>query len=936
MGLPQFRFTLKHKLQTENLEFSNNSFDVSISGWSQISSGSDIAFTWAATSSARASGAAPDTTAIGQQRSDNPSEGWPPGDYRVSISATNNSTGGIAPLQSVLQIYGSDNGTSLNTSVSYTGNGYWNVGAGKVTNVVAFTITDYQQYLFFKFQKAGPGAGYNVDFRIDVIEIIYANVIFSRKSISEPDGWKDAKLIFERHPEFHSLVEYFESSFIFYGNNGIDDGGIDYIKNVERTYGVDANILMLAEITFDQITYETVFEGLLDLSDLKEVVDNKMDIPVIRDTMWTKFIARRDTPVDLRSTVDLDGNPVDAVTPVDINLTSQVVRQKYQATQEQFVTQSYTIPNNQYGGLDFANEVFSEIDDKFSIPRIDNPTLPGALFTMEYAGNYSFDIKVVTATGVILGSSTNALLKVRLRVNGADIATLTQTVTIAGPESYTTHTYTGSLSLLKGDNVYLYFINNGIGSDYSFVWFANVLHDSHLNVTGDTIFPSSTAESFLLHDAFAGVLQRIIGRNCFYSEILGSPYTFMRSYLDSGCYWGNAILRGLQLRTYTLSEKPFSISFNDLWEGANPVFNLSLMYDTVSGEDVIRIEDKAFQYPDTEPVLQVANIRTIERGYDKESIFKKIQIGYNKWQSEDISSIDDPQTKRTYATRFEKTGKDINIESKFVAASIAFEVTRRKSIKKTEDYKFDNDTFMLALNTTQVSPDRYTPELAENFNSISGLTRSETRYNIVHSAGRMFLRWANFFGGCLQKYTSSSYRFVSGEGNFDMTSDYNCSTGQECLAVLCDSFSEKQDISLGSPSNYNSVFKFFHLPTLINIDEIDFSWDDALLVRGDRTLPISISQIDSDFKRLSISKIEYLLCYSKAKIMGWPAITNGEAVDIDIRIIKSINPPPPGGWVLLPPVDPSGCNTLFYEAYFTSNLEGWVSDGGYGHTSFYT
>lgn len=927
MGLPQFRFTLKHKLQTESLEFANNSFDISLSGWNQVSSGGDVAFTWASVSSARANGSVPDTTAIGQQRPDNPTEGWPPGDYRISVTATNSSTGGSTPAQSLLNVYASNSNSNLGTAVTYNGTGTYDVGAGKVVRVISFTLTDYCQYLYFKWTKVGPTSGYNVDIRIDVIEIIYANVIISHKQISEPDGWKDAKLIFERHPDFCSLVEYFESAFIFYGSNGVEDGGIEYIKTVEAGYGVDANILMLAEVTFDELVYETVFEGLLDLSAIKETKNNKVEIPLIRDTMWTKFISRLETPVDLRSMVDLDGNPVDPVQPVDINLTAQIVREKYEGHQEQFETIAYTIAPNQYGSLDFADERLSEIDSKFSLPRIDNPTLPGALFTMDFAGAYTFDIRIVTSQGGVLSSATNPALQVRLRVNSTDIATLTQvnqgTVAVDGR---TVHTYSGLLTLEKNDNVYLYFINTDGAVTQSFDWQASILNDSYLRISGDTIYPSSTAQGFLLHDAFAGVIQRIIGRNCFYSDVLGSTTTNMRSYGADGCYWGAMILRGLQIRTYTLAEKPFSISFKELWDGADPIYNLGLGYDTVSGESVIRIENKAFFYQDAAPVLNIANVEELTRGYDKDKIFKTIEIGFNKWQSENVSGIDDPQSKRTYATRFEKIGKDVKLLSGFIAASLAIEETRRRALKKTEDYKFDNDTFIIALNTTTVSPDRYVPELTEAFDSVTGIVRPETRYNIIFSAARMFLRYANVFGGCLQQYLQSVYRFVSGEGNYDMVSDYSCSAGTQCIGVICDAISEKQDIALGSPSNYNSTIGFIHLADSVDVDTIDFSWDDALLIRNNRRLPIGISQTDTNFNPCFINKIEYQLCFSKATLSGWP---HRERLSVGIPV--SENPAPSGGWTGGDkPTDDElhGCNSIFYDAKYDSDLQSWASEGG--------
>src|SRR5690348_11586508 len=107
--------------------------------------------------------------------------------------------------------------------------------------------------------------------------------------INEVDGWKDCKIKLERDKNFRSLVEYFEGDFIFYGSNGVVDGGLDFIKQVEQAYGVDATIEILIEVSFDEFTYENLFEGQLNLSGIQEMPDNKAQIPIIRDDFWAKF-----------------------------------------------------------------------------------------------------------------------------------------------------------------------------------------------------------------------------------------------------------------------------------------------------------------------------------------------------------------------------------------------------------------------------------------------------------------------------------------------------------------------------------------------------------------------------------------------------------------------------------------------------------------------
>ena len=124
--------------------------------------------------------------------------------------------------------------------------------------------------------------------------------------VSEMIGWKDAVIRMERHPDFRSLVEYFDGSFILYGDNGEKNGGITFVKAIERDYGVDATLLVDIDFTRDEESFTNVFNGQYKIADLEEMPNNKMRIPIIRDDFWAKFISRLDTPVDLKSTTNLD------------------------------------------------------------------------------------------------------------------------------------------------------------------------------------------------------------------------------------------------------------------------------------------------------------------------------------------------------------------------------------------------------------------------------------------------------------------------------------------------------------------------------------------------------------------------------------------------------------------------------------------------------
>jgi hypothetical protein len=705
--------------------------------------------------------------------------------------------------------------------------------------------------------------------------------------IDPPDGWKNSDIILERHEQFYSLIERYEGSaegaFIFYGNDGQVNGGIDFIKQVEQTYGFNAIIEFTAEYSYDDVTFEEVFTGKLALHLKNEMTDNRMQVPVIPDDFWTTFINRMELPVDFSSATDVDGNAVSASTPISVNLTPQVVRQTYQAdyTEEQpdifgAGNHQYTIAGGQYGIVSFGHVILDEIEKVYNYVNIDDPALPFEMFDVEYAGTYrfQFNLNISTTATAVLGSSVPGI-GMRFQINDdAAISVSSTNIGTPGVDESGRFSFDQTHTLKAHDLVRIYFINT-TGSPITFYAFSGNTQASgtkNITVTADTIFPESQAQGYLIHDAINHTLARIgLGHTSpLYSDFLGSTTTNTRTYPDDGCGWVYAIFKGLQFRDYTLTEKPFFTSFKQLWDGINPILNLGLSYEesgSSPGGKIIRIEPK-IEYFDETPSISFSNVRSITASYDQKHLFKSVRIGYKKWQSEDKSGIDDPQTKHTYGTIL-KQGTDLVLESDFIAAGLAIETTRRKSRKKTQDYKFDDDTFVIALKENDVSPDVYAPELGENFNSVTGVLNADTRYNLILTPMRNLLRWANLLGGCLQMYTTSSYKFQSGEGNYDMVSDYSCSGGNMCQAILCDALGESQDIPLGPPTNYNTAFGYLFYPMQYDII-IPMEWDDFNVIRANPKKAIGISQTESDHQPFFIKKIKYNIMKAEAVIEAWP------------------------------------------------------------------
>jgi hypothetical protein len=800
--------------------------------------------------------------------------------------------------------------------------------------------------------------------------------------ITEPAGWMDAKLKLERHEDFHSLVEYFEGAFIFYGTNGVDNGGIDYIRFIEQNYGPDATIGIDIEVSFDSaVTYEFIFIGQLDLTTINELKDNRAQIAIIRDDFWAKFISRKGQPVNLQSTTDLDGQPITPIDKIRLYLPSQKVR--YNGQYHWIDTVTYAGALGYFGlHLDWEENILDDLK-KFTLPRvaIDIGNIAGQALNLvgnieaPWDGDYTLDIRLEAAEyGGGNWFATNMNMWVQDPTQQTETDPFTQTNVTFGADVISVYTYNKTVRLRKGqqlsifahraaasDNITIFgnerlswktdvliattgnvtlsgeqtidgvltsadrilvknqgspeengiyvtgagawlratdsdsasdliyaavFVTGGtlnintawkqdetiisLGttpitwvyatpSDERNTPYPGTSVDNHLIIRADTVYRDTTAEAYLVHDAGASILNAYgLGEvNPFYSEYFGSLFTNARAYNQNGCAWHNVVQRGLQLRGYSLEAKPFSMSFEQWWNGLNPIFNLGLSYDesvTTPDQSTIRVEEKQ-RFFERQVSTNFDYVFEISREYDDEKIFNKIENGYANWQSEDINGIDDPQTKHTYVTRFKKIGKGVQLHSEFIAASLAIESTRRQSIEKSKDYKFDNNTFIVSINPDDVSPDAYLPELDENFSSITNLLNSDTRYNSRLTPARNFLRWINVFNGALQSYQSSSYKFVNGEGNYDMTSN---------LITSCDVSGE-----LNEKQNINVTSDYLHLPLLYTI-EINLAWDDYVAIRTARHKAIGISQTASDHAIFFIKSLEYELVKGKATIKAWP------------------------------------------------------------------
>lgn len=743
------------------------------------------------------------------------------------------------------------------------------------------------------------------------------------KVISEPDGWKDSTIGFERHPDFHSLVEYFKSSFMAYGTNGVDDGGRDWVLNIEKTYGEDEEIELLVEIDpIDTNEFETLYTGQIAVNLITESLEDShlLQIVFTQKSFWTKFISRFQNKVDIKKTTSESGETVTPANEIDLPLPSQVIDKTFSGRMLKGgdllnIFDDYYLLDGTYSQIEFEDIPLDEILGRNTLSTSINLSKPAAFLSVIEDGEYTIDSKIEVSDAKFLpgvSAPQNPELyyagrfhDVNLYIqknNEPEIAFSRANYTVSVYES-TVFSITQVLNLKKGDEVRLYakYITNfspciGANPQQKWVyWGQNNLsikfylkdilspfqydcsspnyynldlnsvtpsgnsNPTYISIIAKTTAPDTTTKAFLTHDVMSAVTDRITDQSgLFYSEYVGNAYT-SRVYGSEGCGSLLANAKGLHIRGYDLTAKPFFMSGKEWWDGINPIHNLGLGYEKLAGVDVIRCERKEYFYDDSATSVLLSNVWNIKRSNDQDHQFNQIEIGYEKWQSQAAtgtgapSGIDDPQTKRTYNSRFKKVGKKLTIFSKWVAASLTLETTRRVGNLKSANYTYDDETFVIALKSN--GDGTFTPELDENFTTLTNLSNADTRYNSRLTPARSLLRWLNYVSGCLQSYLSSAFKFSSGEGNFDMTSQMSTSCLGDSTLV-----NEKGDISVGTD--------FLFRPKLYEIEHY-LTWEQYVAIRDNKNLAIGVSQTDTDHKKMFIKTLDYKIATGQMRAKLW-------------------------------------------------------------------
>lgn len=310
--------------------------------------------------------------------------------------------------------------------------------------------------------------------------------------------------------------------------------------------------------------------------------------------------------------------------------------------------------------------------------------------------------------------------------------------------------------------------------------------DSYFNINSILYKPTTNTDAFLVNEAFARTTEAITdNKMSVYSDYFGRTDSQPYQALTDGCGSLESVTTGLLIREQLVSGNTpkLNISFKDLFTGFNCIHNIGigLEDDNYGGgrEKIIRIEPVEHFYDSTTPIMTCDNVFNITRSVLPTRMYSEIEGGYAKYESEDITGIDEFLSKREYRTEWSQTRNKDSRVCNFIASGYALEVTRRKGHLTTSDWRLDNDIFVICMK-------RYLGDIVVEQGQISGdvnIVDPNTVYNFAISPIRNATRWLKTWFAGLKNPLTSKLIFANGTGNYFAGGQYTqaCSTDGQVL-----------------------------------------------------------------------------------------------------------------------------------------------------------
>ena len=611
----------------------------------------------------------------------------------------------------------------------------------------------------------------------------------------DPIGWDDGVYTIKRSEEYKGAFHEYSVPLKFHCKGG----GKSFIDTVYTNEDIDGRIDVLVEFDCDNSgTYETLFNGIINLASY-QTDGEYTTVNIEKSDLLTKIFSRDEISVDLETTTSIGGATITAPQTTTLPMSGMEIPQlsswQWGSDSDHNASFDFTYGHGQVGWflpnspansaeyeetnplseLGMWDEDYSGASFQYMTSDFDwlQPAIKMLQSGINYPVTVTYNVDIHGTCNIqknlagYYGELNYARFNMYIGKPG-EVPTLTTLFEESGsltfPYSFDfDFTETGTFQLNAGDHVWFawYFdttitaapITISVGFGYD---------NSYINLSGITTASATETKAIMVHEAFNQVIDAIADSdNNFASDFYGRTDSDKVTYANDGCGSLIAITNGLNIREHP--NRPVHASFKDLFQSMDCQHNIGM--GVVSGK--IRVEPLEYWYSDTK-LITLENVQKFSTKNDNSKYINKIDIGYEKWESEYRNGLNDPNAKHEYSTEIASVKNSISKLCKFMASPYSIEFTRRKNISMFyfEDWRYDNTNFIIACVRDiygGILPELY----GHSFSNHVNIDSVATVYNLRLTPKRMLLNHLNSITAGLQNI-NGSISFVKGDGNYLM------------------------------------------------------------------------------------------------------------------------------------------------------------------------
>jgi len=721
--------------------------------------------------------------------------------------------------------------------------------------------------------------------------------------IEEPVNWSDIEISIMRDEKLHGIVTKATTSTLQF--QGAD--AIDYLTSQKDAFGVKADVTFRALAACDNYDYEEIVSGRLNFGKYKKSCGTNciINLPWEDNSCEIVLKSRLDQKVDVDKAVGVDGmTPLpsylwlgvetelpahelkvgtegyveDAGDAIDLDIFAEAfaksfVRPTYARAIDESLETSELSPSvfaaSNNGLNDSALSPQLLLDDSSTVDCFDGN------FDYEVRLKGSFDILYYYGNGNPTPPVTN-IFRFKAAVGVGDwnenqnpesppfppiINILHQTD--INPGSDINHwvgtfdiSWSGTTTIDPGKGFWAFLTWEPTGPSNGVKMIGNITFDKETYVKVQSVksCPATNAELYMVHEALSRITEAVTNgcirlKSSYYGRTDSQPFSFP----NDGCGGLRTVTSGLKIRR--AQEDKFFASVNDILEGQRVIDNIGaeIIPDTIPGAHLLVVEDLDYFYRDTE-ILRHDGVPEADTEIEESRHYSRVQVGYKKWEVEDINGLDEFNSNREYNTSLDTVNTPLDITSTLVAGSYPIEVTRQQSFATTgaADTKYDNEVFLICMRRTSYPYGNIEVEIG-NVDNTSNIFSPNTIYNFRISPIRNLMRWyKSIASGFTSLFdTMNKLFFSSGTGNLtaygEMT-DATCRVENQALQ-------ENQNVfvtQFADPADYTPLWKNETITYAYPMSVSDYK-----TIKNNPYGYISVQCGNGDFVKYWIKEIKY-------------------------------------------------------------------------------